>query len=285
MLSVQPIQIYCSDHTAIAGNLYKTNFIKGAVIICPATGIKRGFYHHFAVFLAEHGYGVITYDNQGIGDSLKGSIQLCPSSLVSWGQIDQTAALERLKEEFPNTKYHLVGHSAGGQLVGLMKNAHDLSSFFTFGSSSGSLRNMDFPFKAKAHFFMSAFIPINNFFIGYTNSPLFNMGEPLPKKVAAQWREWCRGSGYIEMALGKYIFDHHYDDLDIPSKWVNATDDNISNNKNVEDMIRVFKSLKVERLVLDPRKLNYSSIGHMGFFKNGSQDLWNYALKWLDQHS
>ncbi|HUH75506.1 MAG TPA: alpha/beta fold hydrolase [Chitinophagales bacterium] len=285
MLSVQPIQIYCSDHTTIAGNLYKTNFVKGAVIICPATGIKRGFYHHFAVFLAEHGYGVITYDNQGIGDSLKGSIELCPSSLVSWGQIDQTAALERLKEEFPSTTYHMIGHSAGGQLVGLMENAKDLSSIFNYGSSSGSLRNMKLPFKVKAHFFMSAFIPLNNLLLGYTNSPWMKMGEPLPKNVAAQWSEWCRGSGYIQRALGKYVFLHHYKDLDIPSMWANSTDDEISNNKNVEDMIQVFDKLKVERLILDPKKFNYSSIGHMGFFKDDYQELWNYALNWLDQHS
>lgn len=285
MLAIQPIQIYCSDHTTIAGTLYKTNFIKGAVIICPATGIKRGFYHHFAVFLAEHGYGVITYDNQGIGDSLKGSLKLCPSSLVTWGEIDQTAALERLKEEFPATKYHVVGHSAGGQLVGLMQNALELSSIYNYACSSGSLRNMKFPFKIKAHFFMSAFIPLNNFLMGYTNSPLINMGEPLPKKVAAQWSEWCRGSGYIQMALGEYVFHHHYDDLAIPSMWVNATDDDIAINKNVEDMIRVYKSLKVERLILDPKKLGYPSIGHMNFFRDKYQELWHHTIKWLDQHS
>ncbi len=285
MLAIQPIQIYCSDHTTIAGTLYKTNFIKGAVIICPATGIKRGFYHHFAVFLAEHGYGVITYDNQGIGDSLKGSLKLCPSSLVTWGEIDQTAALERLKEEFPATKYHVVGHSAGGQLVGLMQNALELSSIYNYACSSGSLRNMKFPFKIKAHFFMSAFIPLNNFLMGYTNSPLINMGEPLPKKVAAQWSEWCRGSGYIQMALGEYVFHHHYDDLAIPSMWVNATDDDIAINKNVEDMIRVYKSLKVERLILDPKKLGYPSIGHMNFFRDKYQELWHHTIKWLDHHS
>lgn len=285
MLTVTQIQIHCADHTAIAGTIYKTGYIKGAVLIAPATGIKRQFYHNFAVWLAEHGYGVITYDNQGIGESLKGSIKLCPSSLVSWGEIDQTAAMERLKQEFPDKKYHIIGHSAGGQLIGLMKNAHDITSVFNFACSSGSLRNMKIPFWLNAHFFMYAFIPVNNLLLGYTNSPWLNMGERLPKKVAAQWSEWCRGAGYINMALGKYVHEHHYDSLAIPTMWVNATDDDIAVNENVDDMIRVFKKISVERLILQPQKEGFKEIGHMKFFSKSHTELWNYALNWLDRHN
>lgn len=282
MLTVEQIQIYCADHTTIAGTLYKTGFLKGAVMIAPATGIKRKFYHDFAVWLAEHGYGVITYDNQGIGESLKGSIKLCPSSLESWGRIDQTAVLERLKTEFPSIPYHLVGHSAGGQLVGLMENCHELTSIFNYACSSGSLRNMKLPFWLQANFFMYAFIPANNLVLGYTNSKWLNMGEPLPKRVAAQWSEWCRGSGYIRTAMGKYIHEHHYDTLQKPTLWVNATDDQIANDINVEDMISVFKNISVERIHLSPKKEGFKEIGHMKFFCKSHAELWNYTLNWLD---
>jgi predicted alpha/beta hydrolase len=50
-------------------------------------------------------------------------------------------------------------------------------------------------------------------------------------------------------------------------------------------MTRVYEKLKIERLILDPKKLGYPSIGHMGFFKDQSQELWNRAIRWLDQHS
>lgn len=285
MLNVDTIQIFCSDHTTITGTLYKTSYIKGAVMIAPATGIRRKFYHQFAVWMAEHGYGVITYDNQGIGDSLRGSLKLCPSSLETWGRIDQTAVLERLKTEFPDVKYHLIGHSAGGQLAGLMENCHQLTSMFNFACSSGSLRNMKLPFWLQANFFMYAFIPANNLLLGYTHSPWVNMGEPLPKLVAAQWSEWCRGSGYIQTALGKYIHQHSYDTLQIPSLWINAKDDDIANETNVEDMIRVYKKIGVQRLSLDPKKEGFKDIGHMKFFAKSHAELWNYALNWLDKYS
>ncbi|MCO5233226.1 MAG: alpha/beta hydrolase [Chitinophagales bacterium] len=285
MLTIKDIQIYCSNHTTIAGTIFKTDYIKGAVLIAPATGIRRRFYKDFAIFLAEHGYGVLTYSNQGIGESLKGALQSCPSSLVSWGEIDQTAALEALKNEFPNLPLHLIGHSAGGQLIGLMKNCMELCSIFNYACSSGSIRNMKRPYQLKAYLFMNFFIPVNNYFWGYTNSPLLNMGEPLPKKVASQWSKWCNGSGYVKMEFNQEVQQHFYDQLHIPSLWVNASDDDIAIDINVDDMTQVFTQLQIERLHLHPQKEGFEAIGHMKFFSKSHQELWNYALNWLDKNN
>ena len=68
--------------------------VKGAVMIAPATGIKRIFYHSLATFLADNGYGIICFDNSGIGDSKKGLINEVNASLVSWGTLDMPAVLD-----------------------------------------------------------------------------------------------------------------------------------------------------------------------------------------------
>ena len=122
---------------------------------------------------------IITYDNRGIADSLKGKVQDSDASLIKWGTLDMPAVLETLKLHFPHTKYFLIGHSAGGQLLGLMPNVHDLTAFCNFGSSSGSLRNMRKRYLFKAHFFMNLFIPLSNLFFGHTKSQWVGMGEPL----------------------------------------------------------------------------------------------------------
>ncbi|XQF94486.1 hypothetical protein ACOBV9_19070 (plasmid) [Pseudoalteromonas espejiana] len=44
-------------------------------MIAPATGIKQQFYANFATYLQQHGFGVITFDNRGIGQSLNRSIK------------------------------------------------------------------------------------------------------------------------------------------------------------------------------------------------------------------
>ncbi|MFK8012079.1 MAG: alpha/beta fold hydrolase, partial [Marinicellaceae bacterium] len=202
------IKIKCQDGFELAAVLYQPSSIKAAVMIAPATGIKKGFYHSFASYLCEKGFGVICFENRGIGESIKGNFNQVDASLIHWGTLDMSAVLEKLKEIFPHQSYHLIGHSAGGQLVGLMDNALELKSMFTFASSSGSLRNMPYPFKIFATFYLNIFIPISNLFFAKTNSQWIGMGEPLPKLVAKQWRRWCNGKGYVATDFGKDI-NHH----------------------------------------------------------------------------
>jgi predicted alpha/beta hydrolase len=275
------ISIICKDGFALAATLYEPKFLKAAVMIAPATGIKQTFYNSFASYLSVRGFGVICYDNRGIGKSKEGNINNGNPSLITWGRQDMSAVLEKLREHFPNTTYHLVGHSAGGQLVGLMENSQHLCSMFNYACSSGSIRNMHFPFKFQALFFMNFFIPLNNLLFRRTNSQWVGMGEPLPKTVAAQWSQWCNGSGYVAMAFGKEIEKHAYNQIDISSLWLHASDDPIANFANVKDMIRVFPNLKAEIITLEPGKLGFKEIGHMKFFSSKNDKLWNYALDWL----
>lgn len=278
-------KIKCKDGEFIAATIHSPNqTAKGAVLIAPATGIKRQFYANFANYLAENGYGVICFDNRGIGQSLVGSIKKSNASLQCWGEKDMPAVLEQLKISFPATRYHLVGHSAGGQLVGLMHNALELSSMFNFACSSGKLNNMSLSHKIKAHFFMNIFIPLNNTLFGHTKSQWVGMGEPLPKNAAKQWRDWCNGQGYVKVAFGKTVFNHFYDELSIPSLWVNAIDDEIANDDNVADMLSVFTQLDAETLTLKSKDHGLNEIGHMKFFSKKSQALWHFALEWLDKH-
>jgi len=278
-------KITCVDQYAIAATIYTPNKkLKGAVLIGPATGIQRQFYASFAAFLAEKGYGVFTFDNRGIGGSLVGRVSESDASLQCWGEKDMPAVLEQMKTTFPDTKYHLIGHSAGGQLVGLMHNAQDFTSIFNFASSSGQLKNMNTAYAIKAHFFMNFFIPMSNSLFGHTKSQWLGMGEPLPKVVAQQWREWCNSEGYVKASFGKTVHTHLYDELSTPSMWVNAVDDEIAIDANVEDMLNVFTKISAEKLTLSADDYALDEIGHMKFFSRKSQVLWIHALNWLEKH-
>lgn len=280
------ITITCQDGYTLAATLYAPDTdTNAAVMVSPATGIKRGFYNSFASYLAEQGYGVLTFDNRGIGDSLHGKLKDCNATLRDWGSLDMPAVLEQLKKQFPNTRYHVVGHSAGGQMLGLMPNYGDIASVFNVACSSGQLDNMQGKFRYQAKFFMNVFMPVNHLLFGYTNSQWMGMGEPLPKGVAKDWADWCNGAGYIKTAFGDTVKKHWFDDINCPSFWINATDDDIANNANVDDMTRVFTKMTTEgnikRLTLDPAEQGFSDIGHMKFFSSKRSKLWALATNWL----
>ncbi|MBL7785699.1 MAG: alpha/beta fold hydrolase [Chitinophagales bacterium] len=279
----QTITVRCADQTPLCATLFLPDQTPTkAVMIAPATGIRRKFYAAFARHLSEQGWGVITFDNRGIGDSLQDSVRNSDASLQVWGEQDMPAILEELKRRFPNANYHLVGHSAGGQLVGLMHNQHDLQSILNFACSSGSLQNMKGTFWWRAQFFMNVFIPLNNRLFGYTNTQWIGMGEPLPKQVAKEWRTWCNGRGYVKMAFGKSIQQHWYDDVRCPALWLYAPDDHIANEANVRDMMSVFPSMRSDIQELRPADYSLSHIGHMQFFSGKANVLWKIAVEWLD---
>ena len=280
------LSIMTDRNQALAATVYRPKTpVKKAVMIAPATGIKRQFYHNFATYLAEHGFGVLTFDNEGIGESLSTDLAKCDASLISWGRHDMPAVLEALQDEFTDATYHLIGHSAGGQLIGLMPNSQSIASVFNVACSSGRIKNMDMPYKLKAIGFMEAFIPLTNLTLGYTPSDKIGMGEPLPRGVARQWREWCNGAGYIKTAFGKSIHTHFYDEIDMPALWLGFSDDEIANSKNMDDMIRVFTKMPAEKRFLDPKDFGVSSIGHMRYFSSRTNakapKLWQMAVDWL----
>ncbi len=282
------LTIMTDRNQALAATAYRPKAsAKIAVMIAPATGIKRQFYHNFATFLAEQGFGVLTFDNEGIGESLTGDLAKCDASLISWGRHDMPAVLDALQDEFDGASYHLIGHSAGGQLIGLMPNYQTITSVFNVACSSGRIKNMDMPYKLKAMGFMDAFIPLTNLTLGYTPSDKIGMGEPLPRGVARQWREWCNGAGYIKTAFGKSVHTHFYGDIAAPSLWLGFSDDEIANSKNIDDMIRVFTTMPIEKHFLDPKDFGLSHIGHMRYFSSKTHakapELWQMAVDWLNQ--
>jgi len=166
-----------------------------------------------------------------------------------------------------------------------MPNYSALASVFNVACSSGRIKNMSMPYKLKAMGFMDAFIPLANLTLGYTPSDKIGMGEPLPRGVSRQWREWCNGAGYIKTAFGKSIQTHFYDDITMPSLWLGFSDDDIANSKNMDDMIRVFTKMPVEKQFLDPKNFGLNSIGHMRYFSSRTNakapQLWQMAVDWL----
>ncbi|ALM22075.1 alpha/beta hydrolase [Nonlabens sp. MIC269] len=268
----------------LSGKLFKPKNISSSVMIAPATGITKKFYSAFANYLAEKGFATLTFDNRGIGESKGNSINSSNASLTNWGKLDMTAALECLKSEIPNSEYHLIGHSAGGQLVGLMKNAKEIKSMFNFGSSSGSLEYTKYPFKLKSFFWLNFYIPLSNLIFGHTKSQWVGMGEPLPKNVGKEFTKWCNGKGYVKVDLDTKIKEHLYNELSFNTLWVHAKDDEIANYENVKDMIRVHPNIKSTILTLSPKEYGFKDIGHMKFFSKRKKELWDLTIKWLNEN-
>ena len=123
----EAVDITCQDGTVLKGHFLSAHGGREApthapVLLCPATGVKQHFYLRFAAWLAEQGHDVLVFDYRGIGLSLQGQLQDCRATLAEWGQQDQVAALNWLVQRTGRDQVLMLGHSAGGQMIGLLPN-------------------------------------------------------------------------------------------------------------------------------------------------------------------
>ncbi|WP_108803218.1 serine aminopeptidase domain-containing protein [Aquimarina sp. Aq107] len=120
---IEEIEIKTKSGTLSASIFGATNPNDTVLIIASATGVKQEFYKKFAQFIAINGITVITFDYYGIGRSLKKPIKELKNNAADWGRIDLESVLKYTLKNFSASKKVLLGHSIGGQLIGLSETS------------------------------------------------------------------------------------------------------------------------------------------------------------------
>src|SRR5690606_29080492 len=210
------------------------------VLVSPATGVKQQFYLRFANWLAGQGHDVLVFDYRGIGLSLQGPLKRSRATLAEWGQQDQVAALDWLLHRTGSEQGLLLGHSAGGQMIGLLPNHGRVARLVGVSASSGWFRGMRLGFAVKARFGLRCVVPLGTLIKGYAPTSAVGLGENLPAAVARQWGEWCAAGGYATNATrGRPEQDFHAQ-VRTPITVLHAEDDDIATPATVADLLRTF---------------------------------------------
>lgn len=276
MNSVESFWISCKDGYQLAAQFYPVlNSDKSyPILICPATGITKNFYHAFAQWLNQQGYPVLSFDFRGIGESLHGALKDSTASINDWGIYDIPAAIETLLNRTQAEKVIIVGHSAGGQLLGIASNYHKVAKVLAIAGSTGHVKGLKGKTKVLAPLMFNVIFPVSSFVKGYGATQFIGMGENLPKNVAKQWAEFCSKPGYVINAIGKTIFEDYHQQIQCPITSFWATDDEIATHSNVKDLLRLYPNAQTKLIELNPQQLGYKRIGHMLMFKKSHQKIW-----------
>ena len=276
------IELRAADGTAIAACLYEPDAPSGrAVVIHPATGAPQTYYARFAGFLAEQGWHVLSFDYRGIGASrAPGSLRSLRATMSDGARLDAGAALAWVVQELQPQRCYAVGHSFGGQTLGLVPGADRYAACLAVASQSGYWRHWPGLRRAGMWLVTHAVLPGVSRAAGYFPMAALGQGEDLPAGVAREWAAWCRHPEYLVGHLGAHA---EYARLRAPLRVVWIADDYIyAPRKAAEALLALYPNAKGEIWEVSPQALGVKKIGHFGFFRDTHREtLWREAAKWL----
>ncbi len=287
-MQTQEIDIVCEDGYSIKGKLFfcdrpqKENNNKNIVIINPALAVPQTYYAHFAEFIAENNYTVVTFDYRGIGQSIDPAIHGSAIKMEHWGRYDFHAVLEKVLTELEPAQLYVIAHSAGGQLIGLSDHCRAIDGMIFVTTPSGYWGNYPSPFKYALALFWYVIAPALCYKRSYFPAHLVKIGpKDVPSGVIKQWADWGRTEGYLFDK--KHGFDlTNYHELSVPILAYSFTDDHFSPPKAVDALLSNYSNAEIEHKSVKPSDHNRKHIGHFGFFRKSMREsLWKEALDWL----
>jgi predicted alpha/beta hydrolase len=259
-----------------------------AVLINSATAVPRKIYRGFAGYLARRGCAVLTYDYRGTGDSRQKSLvgfnqskSLAgfKASMADWAALDVTAAVAWMRERYKTLPLNYVGHSFGGQALGLLANNTEVSRALLIAAQAGYWRLMTSPERYRVFAMLNAGIPLTRF-MGYAPG-WAGIGMDLPKDVFLQWADWV-------LSPRSLFDDPKLTALPNFAKFQGAmralclADDPWATRPTVELLCSGFTAVKPDVLTITPTDVGAANIGHLGFFRSEHRDtLWRGAAEWI----
>jgi predicted alpha/beta hydrolase len=287
---IDDITVPAADGYLLAATLYLPRGAKRhAVLINSAAAVPRRLYKGFASYLARRGCAVLTYDYRGTGDSRLKSLTAYdqPRSLVGfqasmsdWGALDVTAAVAWMRERYRNLPLNYVGHSFGGQALGLVANNTEVSRALLIAAQAGYWKLMTAPERYRVYAMLN-FVgrPLTRM-MGYTPG-WSGLGLDLPKGVFLQWVSWVMSERYMfddPKLKALENFAHYKGAL----RALCISDDPWATRPAVELLCSGFTSIQPDILTITPADVGAARIGHFGFFKPEHRDtLWRGAAEWI----
>jgi len=275
-VATQPFS--ASDGYPLVGTLYTPEHgIKANIVLCSATGVPQAFYRRFAEYATQFGYQVLTFDYRGVAQSAPKRLKGFKMSYLDWGTLDLAAAIDFLAQD--SIPLFMVGHSYGGQALGLAPNHAKVTAMYCFGTGAGWHGYMPFKEKMKVQVIWNIIFPPMVAVTGYLPWSKLNMGADLPIGVYQQWRKWCKNPTYFFADPEQHSLIAQYAQVKTPIYAVSALDDDWALPNSRHAFMQYYRQAPMQFINISASDYGLKEIGHMGYFRKGSEKIWDEILQ------
>ena len=274
-VAIQPFS--ASDGYLLIGTLYTPEHgIKANIVLASATGVPQAFYRRFAEYATQFGYQVLTFDYRGVAQSAPKRLKGFKMSYLDWGTLDLAAAIDFLAQD--PIPLFMVGHSYGGQALGLAPNHAKVTAMYCFGTGAGWHGYMPFKEKMKVQVIWNIIFPPMVAVTGYLPWSKLNMGADLPIGVYQQWRKWCKNPTYFFADPEQHALIAQYAQVKTPIYAVSALDDDWALPNSRHAFMQHYRQAPMQFINISASDYGLKEIGHIGYFRKGSEKIWDEIL-------
>ncbi|AWL29674.1 alpha/beta fold hydrolase [Acinetobacter defluvii] len=279
----EQVSLNALDGYVLNGVIYSPTIvtIKAKIILASATGVPQGFYRRFSEYMTQYGYQVLTFDYRGVGASSPKNLKGFEMSYLDWGKLDLAGAIDYFADE--QLPLFVVGHSYGGQALGLTPNHAKVTAMYCFGTGAGWHGYMPLKERLKVQVIWNIVFPPIVAATGYLPWSKFNMGADLPRGVYQQWRKWCKNPTYFFSDPEQAALKDLYAQVKVPIYAVAALDDDWALPNSRHAFMQHYQNAEMHYIDITANRLGLKQIGHMGYFRQGSEAIWDQLLHTFDQ--
>lgn len=279
------INIPAKDNYSLSGKVYlgAGDVLKNKVLIInSATAVDKKLYHHYAIYMAENGYQVITYDYRGIAASRPDKLKGFKASFTDWGQKDFSGVLDYVKKEFPRHKIVILGHSIGGTIIGMTQKNKEISGIINIGAQTAYYKDWSKKHKNKIYFLWHIIFPLITKVFGYFPGKKLGLLEDIPKGVIEQWNN-RRKHADMKKQMETTGTTFYYDQYESKLLTLGIEDDPIGTKSAITRIHELFIKSDKKLEMIQLKELSVNKIGHFGFFsRKFKHTLWAKTLTWFD---
>jgi predicted alpha/beta hydrolase len=276
-----PLELAAPDeHGAVAATWHAARApSQGVVVVAPALATPRRFYAPFCEYLNQQGFDALVFDYRGIASGSAREAKAHRADMETWLRVDVSTAIDEAVQRAQGQPVFMVGHSLGGMALGATPSSHKLTRAITVASGNG-YPGLN-PKSGKLLWFLGRVaMPLYTRLFGYfPGGPLRKVGN-LPRGVALQWSWWLKHRDYW-FADPAYNMQERFASVRCPVLSLSFTDDQALQRPAIDDLHARYNGASVQRAHLKPADVALQRVGHFGFFKRGSQQLWSDVVQWL----
>ncbi|SNZ01651.1 alpha/beta fold hydrolase [Flagellimonas pacifica] len=279
------IGVKCLDNFILSAIIYTPNEVnakKKFLIINSATAVAQRLYRNYALFMAEKGFHVLTYDYRGIAASRPSKLRGFQASFTEWGEKDVSSVLHYVKLNYPDFSIGVLGHSIGGTLIGMTPYADHIATVINIGAQTAYYKDWKKD-KLKLYFMWHLFFPAITRLVGYFPGKKLRLLEDIPKGVVEQWHARRKKPDMVKQYTGSGI-DLYYSQFMGKLLTLAIADDPIGTKPALLRIHNLFQNADRTFETVHPKDIGANKIGHFGFFSRKFRDtLWEQTFQWFDE--